>query len=104
MKTRQPPPVSTTAVSSRYQTVIPADVRERFCIREGTRIAWVVRDDIIEVIPLPEKPWQEFRGSGRGVDYMKALAGYRAQERALTRAGGGRGDAAPHPREDKGEA
>jgi AbrB family looped-hinge helix DNA binding protein len=72
-------------VSSRYQTVIPADIRERFCIKEGSRIAWIVRDDAIEVIPLPDKPWEEFRGAGRGIDYLKALAEHRAQERARAR-------------------
>lgn len=94
MRTRRGPPISSTTVSSRYQTVIPADIRARFCIREGTRIAWVVRDDSIEVIPLPEKPWQEFRGAGRGVDYLQALADYRARERAR-----GRGDS---ERKDQG--
>jgi len=65
--------------------VIPADIRERFCIKEGSRIAWIVRDDAIEVIPLPDKPWEEFRGAGRDVDYVKALAQYRGQERARAR-------------------
>ena len=71
-----------TSVSSRYQTVIPAAIREQFCIREGSRIAWVVRGDTIEVIPLPETPWQSFRGSGRDEDYLADLTAYRRQERA----------------------
>lgn len=86
IKTRPPSSASKTTVSSRYQTVIPADIRERFCIREGSQIAWIVRDDTIQVVPLPDKPWQQFRGAGRGEDYLEVLAGYRAHERAKARA------------------
>jgi AbrB family looped-hinge helix DNA binding protein len=81
MDTRRPRPVATTTVSTRFQTVVPTEVRERFMIREGTQIAWIIRDDRIEVVPLPDSPWQAFRGAGRDEDYLKRLEEYRAKER-----------------------
>lgn len=33
----------TSTVRTRYETVIPAEIRERFMIAESTKIAWVVR-------------------------------------------------------------
>lgn len=80
MTTKRPRPIKTT-VSSRYQTVIPSEIREKFAIREGSRIAWIDKGESIEVIPLPGKPWKEFRGAGRGADYLTDLAVYRQRER-----------------------
>jgi len=53
--------------------VIPAEIRERFMIAEGTKIAWVVRDDVIEVVPLAAQTWQELRGSGKELCCGKLL-------------------------------
>ena len=41
MTTKKPKNMISTTVRSRYQTVIPAEVRDQFAIQEGTRIAWV---------------------------------------------------------------
>lgn len=54
-----------TTVSSRFQTVIPSEIREKFDIREGSRLMWVDRGESIEVVPVPVKPWKAFRGAGR---------------------------------------
>ncbi len=87
MTTKKPKTMISTTVSSRYQTVIPAEVRDQFAIQEGTRIAWVVKDESIEVFPLPEKAWKSFEGKGKGKDYLSALADYRERERALAKDG-----------------
>ncbi len=81
MNTRRPSHVNTT-VSSRYQTVIPSQIREKFMIKEGTQIAWLDKGDSIEVIPLPEKSWMSFRGAGREMNYLADLRDYRRKERA----------------------
>lgn len=81
MTTKGQRSVTSTTVSSRYQTVIPSEIREKFTIREGSRIAWIVKDDVIEVVPLPGDAWKEFEGAGRGGDYLSSLADYRKQER-----------------------
>lgn len=88
MTVRKPKAVVSSTVSSRYQTVIPAEVREKFTIREGSRIAWVVKDEAIEVVPLPEDAWKTFEGKGKGKDYLSALMQYRKQERDRDRVDG----------------
>jgi AbrB family looped-hinge helix DNA binding protein len=97
MTIRRPQPASTTTVSSRYQTVIPADIREKLCIREGSRIAWIIKDDTIEVVPMPEKPWRQLQDAGKGKDYLGSLAQYRRQERAKA----GSGEAKSNPPNDE---
>ena len=52
-------------------------------IREGTKIAWIVKGERIEVVPLPDDPIRDFRGAGQGKNYLKLLADYRARERAI---------------------
>ncbi|HHW18641.1 MAG TPA: AbrB/MazE/SpoVT family DNA-binding domain-containing protein [Firmicutes bacterium] len=85
MKTRSTRPIAHTSVSSRYQTVIPSQIRDKFLIREGTRIAWIDKGESIEIVPLPEQPWKAFRGAGRsGVDYLQVLTHYRKEERERT--------------------
>jgi len=46
---------------------------------------WVVRDDVIQVIPLPDQPWASFRGAGRGRDYLSDLEDLRKEERERER-------------------
>lgn len=81
MTARRPQPVATTTVSSRYQTVIPSEIREKFAVREGTRVLWIDKGDSIEIVPLPEKPWKQFQGAGRADGYLVALGEYRSKER-----------------------
>ncbi|MGB9919327.1 MAG: AbrB/MazE/SpoVT family DNA-binding domain-containing protein [Moorellales bacterium] len=72
--------ISKSTVSQRYQTVIPAAIREQYHIRQGSRLAWIPKGDKIEAVPLPEAH-QEFRGRGRGKRLLQALLSYRAGER-----------------------
>lgn len=72
-----------TTVSHRYQTVIPASIRERYNIREGSRIAWVDQGGEIKIIPLPAKPHSSFRGAGKGKDLLNLLLQYREKERKV---------------------
>ncbi|WP_243113820.1 AbrB/MazE/SpoVT family DNA-binding domain-containing protein [Desulfofundulus salinus] len=72
-----------TTVSHRYQTVIPAGIRERYNIREGTRIAWIDQGGEIKIIPLPAEPGKLFRGAGKGKDLLGLLMKYREKERKV---------------------
>jgi len=82
LRTRSTRPIAHTSVSRRYQTVVPSKIRDKFHIREGTRIAWIDKGESIEIVSLPDQPWKVFRGSGRfGIDYLQVLAQYRKEER-----------------------
>jgi AbrB family looped-hinge helix DNA binding protein len=80
---KRPRYVATSTVSSRYQTVIPSEIREKFMIREGTHVLWMDMGDTIEVIPVCERSWRHFRGKGKGLEYLAELERHRASEREL---------------------
>ena len=52
-------------VSSKYQVVIPLDVRERHRIKPGAKMAWVDFGNDLRLIEI-KKP-QSYRGIARGI-------------------------------------
>jgi AbrB family looped-hinge helix DNA binding protein len=57
--------MSRTRVSSKYQIVIPKDVRDRSSIRPGQEYEVIAKRGVI--ILVPEKPIAEMRGFLRGM-------------------------------------
>lgn len=58
--------MATVKVSSKYQIVIPQDVRERIDLKPGQDVVIIEKDGVIHVIPL--KPIKEMRGFAKGID------------------------------------
>jgi AbrB family looped-hinge helix DNA binding protein len=58
--------VATVKVSSKYQIVIPQDVREKIELKPGQDVVIIEKDGVIHVIPL--KPMKEMRGFAKGID------------------------------------
>jgi AbrB family looped-hinge helix DNA binding protein len=56
----------TVKVSSKYQVVIPRDVRKITEIKPGTMVDVQVRDG--EIVLVPVRPMKEMRGFLRGID------------------------------------
>jgi len=52
-------------VSSKFQVVIPLDVRERMNLKPGQRVIVVEKDGVVHLIP--EKPMKDLRGFVKGV-------------------------------------
>ncbi len=52
-------------VSSKYQIVIPHDIREKMNLKPGQRVVVVEKDGVVHLIP--EKPMKELRGFVKGV-------------------------------------
>jgi AbrB family looped-hinge helix DNA binding protein len=52
-------------VSSKYQVVIPEDVRERMNLKPGQKVIVVEKDGVVHLIP--QKPIKDFRGFVKGV-------------------------------------
>ena len=52
-------------VSSKYQVVIPRDVREKMNLKPGQKVIVVEKDGMVHLIP--EKPVKELRGFVKGV-------------------------------------
>ena len=58
--------MSTVTVSSKYQVVIPKDVRDRLKIRPGQKVEAFAIAGRIELVPI--RPLSEMRGFLRGMD------------------------------------
>ena len=58
--------VSTVTVSSKYQVVIPKDVRDRLDIRPGQKVEAFAVAGRIELVPV--RPVSEMRGFLKGMD------------------------------------
>lgn len=58
--------MSTVTVSSKYQVVIPKDVRERLKIQPGQKVEAFALGGRIELVPV--RPISEMRGFLRGMD------------------------------------
>ena len=56
-------------LSSKYQIVIPQDVREKMNLKPGQKVIVVEKDGVVHLIP--EKPMKELRGFVKGVTIDK---------------------------------
>ena len=58
--------MDTVVVSSKYQIVIPRDVRKKIDLKPGQKIVVIEKDGVIHLIP--QKPIREMRGFLKGID------------------------------------
>lgn len=71
-----------TTVSQRGQTVIPAELRRRYGIAEGTEVDWIDTGAGLKVIPIPSDPVASLRGLGKGEGLVDRLLEERRRDRA----------------------
>jgi AbrB family looped-hinge helix DNA binding protein len=69
-----------STITARGQTVIPAEIRQRFHLSPSDRLEWVVDGASIRVIPVKSDPIEAFRGRGKGGSVARLLS-ERAQDR-----------------------
>jgi AbrB family looped-hinge helix DNA binding protein len=55
-----------STITSRGQTVIPVEIRNRFHLSASDRLEWIVEKDVIRVVPVKENPIESFRSKGKG--------------------------------------
>jgi len=56
-------------LSSKFQVVIPQDVREKLGLKPGQKIVVIEKDGVVHLIP--QRPVREMRGFVKGVDTRK---------------------------------
>ena len=74
-----------TTITVKGQIVIPAGVRRKFGLKEGTRILVDVdeKEHRIILTPITREYVERLRGRYRGKGLLKALAAEKKQERQL---------------------
>jgi AbrB family looped-hinge helix DNA binding protein len=70
-----------TSVTTRGQTVVPADIRKRYNIQKGDRLIWLEDDTGIRVIPVPKDPIAALKGRGKGEVLTSKLLAERQRDR-----------------------
>ncbi len=58
--------MATATISSKFQVVIPKEIREKLALKSGQKMAMVVKGGVIYLIP--ERPLENFRGFLKGMD------------------------------------
>ncbi len=58
--------MATTTISSKYQVVIPKEVRNKLHLKSGQKMTVVTKGGVIYFIP--EKPISSYRGFLKGMD------------------------------------
>jgi len=56
--------LATVTVSTKYQVVIPSDVRDRLKLKPGQKVAVIEKDGLIHLIPI--RPLKELKGMAAG--------------------------------------
>lgn len=63
-----------STITSRGQTVIPAEIRRHFNLSQADRLEWIVEHNTLRVVPVRENPIDEFRGKGSGGSVARLLS------------------------------
>lgn len=68
-----------STITSRGQTVIPAEVRRRFNLSPSERLEWVIEGNAIRVFPVKGDAIAAFRGRGKGGATARLVADRREE-------------------------
>ncbi|CAN5724621.1 hypothetical protein BH10CHL1_BH10CHL1_32780 [soil metagenome] len=70
-----------STITTRGQTVIPAEIRRLFHLSPADRLEWIIENGTIQVVPVRKDPIAAFRGQGKGGSTARLVAD-RAQDKA----------------------
>jgi bifunctional DNA-binding transcriptional regulator/antitoxin component of YhaV-PrlF toxin-antitoxin module len=72
-----------TKISTRWQTVVPKDVREELGIGPDWTLSWEVRENVVVVVPIPPDPVRACLGilKGKGGPTVADLLEERRRDR-----------------------
>jgi AbrB family looped-hinge helix DNA binding protein len=70
-----------TTVTSRGQTVVPAELRRKYRVGAGTALEWIDTGEGIRVVPLPADIIGALRGISKGEKLGERLLRERAKDR-----------------------
>lgn len=70
-----------TTLTRRGQTVVPAAIRRRLGLRNGSKLQWVQGAGYVLVAPVPDDPIEAYAGIDRGKGLLKRLLEERRRDR-----------------------
>lgn len=70
-----------TTVTSRGQTVVPAELRRKYRVSAGTSLEWIDTSEGIRVVPLPADIIGALRGISKGEKLLEKLLRAREKDR-----------------------
>lgn len=62
-----------TTLTKRGQTVVPAQIRKKYNLKDGDILVWIDDGKSIRIVPLPPDPIKALRGSGKGKKLTERL-------------------------------
>ncbi len=63
-----------STITSRGQTVIPAEIRHKLNLSQSDRLEWILDGNTLRVIPVKKDAIASFRGQGKGGAVNRLLA------------------------------
>jgi AbrB family looped-hinge helix DNA binding protein len=57
--------LTTVTISTKYQVVIPSEVRDRLKLKPGQKVAVIEKDGVVHLIPV--RPLKELKGMAAGI-------------------------------------
>jgi len=69
-----------SSVTKRGQTVIPASIRKKYHIVEGTRLEWIDTGEGIRVVPIPKDVLGSLKGVAKGEKLVERLLREREED------------------------
>lgn len=72
-----------TTVTKKGQTVVPAELREKYDLSEGTKLEWIDTGDLIKVIPIPKNLIKSLKGCARGEKLTEKLLKARKEDKSF---------------------
>ena len=69
-----------TTLTKRGQTVVPAEIRKRYNLREGDKLVWIDDGQMVKVIFTQSDLVKALKGSGKGHKLTERLLAERRAE------------------------
>jgi AbrB family looped-hinge helix DNA binding protein len=73
--------METTIMSERGQISVPTEIRKKFNLKKGSRLAWINNGQTISIIPIPDDPIEALHGIGKGENLLQKLLEERRKDR-----------------------
>ena len=72
-----------SSVTQKGQTVVPAPLRKKYGLSQGTQLEWIDTGELLKVIPVPRDVIKTLRGCAKGENLTSKLLKSRKEDKSL---------------------